>query len=188
MIHIVKRLCAPVRACAQDELEIVTEAKQLWLRIAVGDRHQRPFFGQRRQRVVCFLRHIDTATPFGKIRHRSFRAQRGLSCVQPGIQHRLFNGTTTPFCHIVVNVRLGFAQRLAQALEVFVLQRFQRGMVVLHKRQRFLLGTQDHLAVIIKGVIKVKRQGRDLTQWAVKTHYFPRFARGCAESYTEARC
>ncbi|MNV98598.1 hypothetical protein D3C71_1938700 [compost metagenome] len=69
MIHVVKRLRAPVRARAQDELEIIAQAKQFRLRVAVGDRHQRPFFAESRQGVVRFLRHIDPAAPFGKVRH-----------------------------------------------------------------------------------------------------------------------
>ncbi|SAG26700.1 Uncharacterised protein [Enterobacter cloacae] len=59
----------------------------------------------------------------------------------------------------MINFRLGFPQGLTQLLEIFVLHCFQRRMVVLHKRQRLLLGTQDHRTIVVKGVIKIKRQG-----------------------------
>ena len=105
------------------------------------------------------LRHVDPTAPFGEVFHGRFRPNRGILRAQAYIQHRLLNRATTPFGHVVVNVRLGLPQGLTQLLEVLVLHRLQRGMVVLHKRQRLLLGTQDHRAVIVKCVIKVKRQG-----------------------------
>jgi len=78
---------------------------------------------------------------------------------QAGIEHRLLNRTAAPFGHVMINFRLGFPQGLTQLLEIFVLHCFQRRMVVLHKRQRLLLGTQDHRTIVVKGVIKIKRQG-----------------------------
>ena len=158
MVHIIKRLRAPVRARAQHKFKVIAEAKQLGLGIAVGDGHQRPLFGKLRQRVVGLLRHVDTAAPFGKVFHGRFGTDGRVLRAQASIEHRLLDRTTTPFGHVVVNVRLGFPQGLTELLKVLVLYRFQRGVVVLHKRQRLLLGTQDHLAVVIKGVIKVKRQ------------------------------
>ena len=159
MVHIAKRLGATVRACAQHEFKVIAEAKQLGLGIAVGDGHQRPLFGELRQRVVGLLRYVDTAAPFGKVFHRCLSTDGRIPCVESCVEHRLLNRATTPFGHVVVNVRLGLPQGLTQLLEVLVLHRLQRGMIVLHKRQGLLLGTQDHLAVVIKSVIKVKRQG-----------------------------
>ncbi|MNL47405.1 hypothetical protein D3C87_1701940 [compost metagenome] len=113
-----------MRTRAEDEGKIVAKPKQLWLSVAIRDRHQRPFFGQFRQRVVRLLRHVDSAAPFGKIGHGCFRAQRGFSCRKPRIDHRLFHCTTTPFGHVVINVRLRLAQGLPQTLKIGVLQCF----------------------------------------------------------------
>ena len=148
-----------MRTRTQHEFKVIAEAKQLGLGIAVGDGYQRPLLGKLRQRVVGLLRHVDTAAPFGKVFHGRFGTDGRVLRAQASIEHRLLNRATTPFGHVVVNVRLGLPQGLTQLLEVLVLHRLQRGMIVLHKRQRLLLGTQDHLAVVIKSVIKVKRQG-----------------------------
>ena len=159
MIHIVERLRASVRARAQHELKIVPQTKQFRLSVAVGDGHQRPLFGELRQRVVGLLRHVDPTAPFGEVFHGRFGTRGRVLRAQAGIKHRLLNRTAAPFGHVVVNLRFGFPQGLTQLLEVFVLHCFQRRMVVLHKRQRLLLGTQDHRTIVVKGVIKIKRQG-----------------------------
>ena len=148
-----------MRARAQHKLKVMIETKQLRLRIAVGDGHQRPLFGQFCQRIVGLLRYVDTAAPFGEVFHSRFSTDGRVLHAQTRVEHRLLNRATTPFGHVVVNVRLGLPQGLTQRLEVLVRHRFQRRMVILYKRERFLLGGCDNGTVIVKGVIKIKRQG-----------------------------
>ncbi|CSP53286.1 Uncharacterised protein [Shigella sonnei] len=134
------------------------------------------------------LRDVDSAAPFGKVNHCCVCACTGFFGTQPGVEHRLFNRTKTPTRHVVINLGFRFPYRLAQALQIFILEAAQRRMIILHKGKRLSLGAQNHRTVIVKGIIQVKGERRDAPQRPVKTHYFPRLARGCAASYTEARC
>ncbi len=62
-------------------------------------------------------------------------------------------------------------------------------MVILHEAQRFQLGTFDYRAVVIQRVVEIESERGDWPKRAIKMHYdFPRLARGCAASYTEAKC
>lgn len=56
----------------------------------------------------------------------------------------------------MINLWFRFPYRLAQTLQIFILEATQRRMIILHKDKCFLLGTLDHRTVIVKGIIQSK--------------------------------
>ncbi|MOA02145.1 hypothetical protein D3C78_1215840 [compost metagenome] len=189
MIHVLIGLGAAIRPGTQHKLEVTIQPAQCRVGIAVGDRHQRETFTQRFQGGMGCFRYLDAAAPQRKVLHRRIGAVGGFGVTQPLTAQRQMDSAPAPLGDIVINLRILFAQLLAQAMKIRRLEVVQPGMVVLQKRHRLQLGLFDHRPIVIQRVVQIKSQRRQRSQRTIKMHQdFPRLARGCAASYTFARC
>lgn len=73
----------------------------------------------------------------------------------------------------MINLRFSSQQRLTQLIKLMGVELAERRMVAAHKGQRLVHRPVNHRAVIVKGIVQVKRQRGNLAQRSVKTHYFP---------------